>query len=190
MDTTTEIPTLWNQLAETMYLKDSATAEVTLSELASFSFGRVKNSEGLPEIARPIAGQRGYLVALQLKAISFIEQFFGSKKVSSGTYPVGAVSVIDLREEPAVLLPHPFDALVLHVTHAALGEIAYARQAPRVEELVWPLGQVDSVVYHLGENTAPAISGWPLFSADAKSDRAPGGSSGWQYYPPASRGSM
>ena len=150
MDTTTEIPALWNQLAETMYLKDSATAEVTLSELASFSFGRVKNSEGLPEIARPIAGQRGYLVALQLKAISFIEQFFGSKKVSSGTYPVGAVSVIDLREEPAVLLPHPFDALVLHVTHAALGEIAYAHQAPRVERLVWPLGQVDSVVYHLG----------------------------------------
>jgi AraC family transcriptional regulator len=150
MDTTTEIPTLWDQLAENMYLKDSATAEVSLSELAPFSFGRVRNSEGLPEIARPIAGQRGYLVALQLKAISFMEQFFGTKKVSGGTYSIGAVSVIDLRKEPAVMLPYPFDTLVLHVPHAALAEIAYAHRTPQVEELVWPLGQVDSVVYHLG----------------------------------------
>ena len=97
MNTATEVPTLWNRLAETMHLKDSPTAEVTLSEHASFSFGRVKSSEGLPEIARPIAGERDYLVALQLKAIPFIEQFFGSKKISSGSYPIGAVSAIDLR---------------------------------------------------------------------------------------------
>jgi AraC-like DNA-binding protein len=133
-----------------MHLKDSLTAEVTLSEHASFSFGRVKSSKGLPEIARPIAGERGYLVALQLKAIPFIEQFFGSKKVSSGSYPMGAVSAIDLREEPAVLLPNPFDALVLYVTQPALDEIAYAHRVPRVDQLVWPLGQVDPVVYHLG----------------------------------------
>jgi AraC-like DNA-binding protein len=137
MNTATEVPTLWNRLAETMHLKDSPTAEITLSEHSSFSFGRVKSSEGLPEIARPIAGERDYLVALQLKAIPFIEQFFGSKKVSSGSYPIGAVSAIDLREEPAVLLPNPFDALVLYVTQAALDEIAYAHRAPRV-------------VYHLG----------------------------------------
>jgi AraC family transcriptional regulator len=150
MVTTARVPTLWNRLAEAMHLKDSLTAEVTLSEHASFSFGRVKSSEGLPEIARPIAGERGYLVALQLKAIPFIEQFFGNKKVSSGSYPMGAVSAIDLREEPAVLLPNPFDALVLYVTQPALDEIAYAHRVPRVDRLVWPLGQVDPVVYHLG----------------------------------------
>jgi AraC family transcriptional regulator len=151
MNTTTEVPTVWNQLAENMYLKGSPTAEVRLSELASFSFGRFKSSEGLPEIARPIAGERGYIVALQLKAIPFIEQFFGNKKVSSGFYPIGGVSAIDLREEPAVLLPHPFDALVLYVTQAALEEVAYEHQTPRVEQLVWPLGHLDPVVYHLGK---------------------------------------
>jgi AraC family transcriptional regulator len=150
MVTTARVPTLWNRLAEAMHLKDSLTAEVTLSEHASFSFGRIKSSQGLPEIARPIAGERGYLVALQLKAIPFIEQFFGNKKVSSGSYPMGAVSAIDLREEPAVLLPNPFDALVLYVTQPALDEIAYAHRVPRVDRLVWPLGQVDPVVYHLG----------------------------------------
>lgn len=150
METAARVPTLWNRLAENMHLKDSPTAEVTLSEHASFTFARVKSSEGLPEIARPIAGERGYLVAVQLKAIPFIEQFFGTKKVSSGSYPVGAVSAIDLREEPAVLLPNPFDALVLHVTQAALDEIAHANRAPRVDELVWPLGQADPMVYHLG----------------------------------------
>lgn len=150
MKMATEVPTLWNRLAETMHLKDSPVAEVTLSEHSSFSFGRVKSSEGLPEIARPIAGERDYLVALQLKAIPFIEQFFGRKRVSSGSYPVGAVSAIDLREEPSVLLPNPFDALVLYVTQAALDEIAYTHRAPRVDQLVWPLGQLDPVVYHLG----------------------------------------
>ncbi len=151
MDTATRVPTVWNQLAEAMYLKDSPSAEVRLSERASFSFGRFQSSEGLPEIARPVVGERGYIVALQLKAIPFIEQFFGNKKVSSGSYPIGGVSAIDLQEEPAVLLPNPFDALVLFVTQAALDEIAYAHQTPRVEQLVWPQGAFDPVVHHLGQ---------------------------------------
>jgi len=150
LNTSSVVPTLWDELAETMHLKGSPTAEVMLSEPASFSFGRVKSCKGLPEIARPIAGQQGYLVAMQLKAIPFIEQFFGRKKVSSGSYPVGGVSAIDLREEPSVLLPNPFDALVLHVTQGALDEIAFAHRVPRVDQLVWPLGKLDPVVYHLG----------------------------------------
>jgi AraC family transcriptional regulator len=146
-----KIPTVWDQLAENMYLKDSPTAQVKLSELASFSFGRFQSSEGLPEIARPVVGERGYIVVLQLKAIPFVEQFLGNKKVSSGSYPIGAVSVIDLEQEPACLLPNPFDALVLNVTQAALDEVAYAHHAPPIEQLAWPLGTVDPVVYHLGE---------------------------------------
>ena len=78
----TQVPTVWNQLAETMCLRDSPTAKVRLSELASFSFGRFQSNEGLPEIARPIVGERGYIIVLQLKAIPFIEQFLGKRKVS------------------------------------------------------------------------------------------------------------
>jgi AraC family transcriptional regulator len=151
MGTATKIPIVWDQLAENMYLKDSPTAQFRLSELTSFSFGRFQSSEGLPEISRPVIGERGYIVALQLKAIPFIEEFFGNKKVSSGSYPIGAVSVIDLQQEPACLLPNPFDALVLYVTQAALDEVAYAHHAPPIEQLVWPLGTFDPVVYHLGE---------------------------------------
>jgi AraC family transcriptional regulator len=151
MNTATEVPTVWNQLAETMYLKDSPAAEVWLSERASFRFGRLQSREGLPEVARPVVGERGFIVVLQLKAIPFLEQFLGKKKVSSGYYPIGAVSAIDLQEEPAVLLPHPFDGLVLYVTQAELDEVAYAHRASRVEQLVWPLGAFDPVVYHLGK---------------------------------------
>jgi AraC-like DNA-binding protein len=157
MDTGTSVPSVWNQLAEAMYLQDSPTAEVRLSERASFSFGRFQSSEGLPEIARPVVGERGHIVALQLKAIPFIEQFFGNKKVSSGSYPIGGVSAIDLQDEPAVLLPNPFDALVLYVTQAALDEIAYAHQASRVEHLVWPQGAFDPVVHHLGQTLLSSL---------------------------------
>src|SRR5580698_196223 len=152
MDTDTRVPTVWNQLAETMHLKDSPTAEVWMSERASFRFGRFQSSEGLPDVARPVVGERGYIVALQLKAIPFIEQFLGNKKVSSGSYPIGAVSAIDLQEEPAVLLPNPVDAWVLYVTQPALDDVAYARRAARVERLVWPLGAFDPVVYRLGKS--------------------------------------
>jgi AraC-like DNA-binding protein len=140
-----------------MYLKDSFTAEVRLSESTSFSFGRLQSSQGLLEVARPVIGERGYIVALQLKAIPFIEQFLGNKKVSSGPYPVGGVSAINLQEEPAVLLPNPFDALVLYVTQAALDEIAYAHQTPRVEQLVWPHGVFDPVVHHLGQTLLSSL---------------------------------
>jgi AraC family transcriptional regulator len=152
MDTDTRVPTVWNQLAETMHLKDSPTAEVWMSERASFRFGRFQSSEGLPDVARPVVGECGYIVALQLKAIPFIEQFLGNKKVSSGSYPIGAVSAIDLQDEPALFLPNPFDALVLYVTQADLDEVAYAHRAPRLEQLVWPLGTFDPVVYHLGKS--------------------------------------
>jgi AraC-like DNA-binding protein len=71
--------------------------------------------------------------------------------------PIGGVSVIDLQTEPAVLLPNPFDALVLYVTQAALDEIAYAHQAPRVEQLVWPHGAFDPVVYHVGQSLLSSL---------------------------------
>ena len=152
MDTDTRVPTVWNQLAENMYLKDSPTAEVWMSERASFRFGRFRSSEGLPDVARPVVGERGYIVALQLKSIPFIEQFLGNKKVSSGSYPIGAVNAIDLQDEPGIFLQNPFDALVLYVTQADLDEVAYAHRAPRVERLVWPHGKLDPVVYHMGKS--------------------------------------
>ena len=157
MNTATEVPTVWSRLAEAMYLKDSPGAVVTMSQSASFSFGRLQSSEGLPEIARPLIGERGHIVVLQLRAIPFMAQFLSRKKVSSGYYPVGAVSAIDLRDEPSVLLPNPFDALILYVTQAALDEVAHAHQAPRVDQLVWPLGVFDPVVYHLGKTLQASL---------------------------------
>lgn len=151
------VPTVWGQLSETLYLQDSPAAEVRLSEPASFSFGRLQNREGLPEITRPVVGERGYLVVVQLEPVAYIEQYLGNKKVSSGSYPVGGVSAIDLQEEPAVLLPSPFNALVLYVTQAALDKIAYAHRVPRVEQLVWPQGAFDPVVHHLAQTLVPSL---------------------------------
>ncbi|QHS53252.1 helix-turn-helix domain-containing protein [Edaphobacter sp. 12200R-103] len=157
MNTATEVPTVWSQLADTLYLRDSPTADFRLSGRAPFSFGRIRSTVGLPEMTQPVVGERGHIVVLQLKPIPFIEQFYGRKKVSSGPYPVGGVSAIDLTEEPAVLLPNPFDALVLYVTQAALDEVAYAHRAPRVPQLVWPQGGFDSVVHHLGQPLVSAL---------------------------------
>ncbi|QHN03630.1 helix-turn-helix transcriptional regulator [Granulicella sp. WH15] len=157
MDALINVPTVWDQLAETMYLKDLPTAEVKVSNLASCSFARLQSSCGLPGLARPVVGEHGYIVALQLKAIPFIEQFLGTKKVSSGPYPVGGVSAINLVDQPAVLLPNPFDTLLLHITQTALDEFAYAHGASRVEKLVWPHGAFDPVVHSLGQSLVCAL---------------------------------
>ena len=157
MNTATEVPAVWNQLAEAMYLKDSPTAGIKLSELSSFSFARLQMTKGLPEMTRPIVGEGGYMVALQLKAIPHVELFLGKRRVSSGFYPIGAVGAINLQEEPACWLPDPFDALVMHVTQAALDEIAYAHQAPYADQLIWPYGTVDPVVYHLGQTLLSSL---------------------------------
>lgn len=55
-----------------------------------------------------------------------------------------------MREEPAVLLPNPFDALVLYVTQAALDEVAYAHRATSAA-IGMAAGAFDSVVHHLGQ---------------------------------------
>ena len=68
MNTANQVPTVWNQLAEAMYLKDSLTAKVTLSEHASSSFARVQSSKGLPEIARPIVRREGFYSCLATKS--------------------------------------------------------------------------------------------------------------------------
>jgi AraC family transcriptional regulator len=157
MNMATEVPAVWNQLAEAMYLKGSPTADIKLSKLSSFSFARLQMTKGLPEMTRPIVGEGGYMVALQLKAIPHVELFLGKKRVSSGFYPIGAVGAINLEEEPAMALPNPFDALVIHVKRAALDEIAYAHRAPYADQLIWPYGTVDPVVYHLGQTLLPSL---------------------------------
>ncbi|MBB6145140.1 AraC-like DNA-binding protein [Silvibacterium bohemicum] len=157
MATSIEVPAVWNQIAENMYLNNSPTAEIQLSEVSAFSFGRLRVTKGLPDITRPVVGESGYIIALQLKAIPFVELFLGKKKVSSGYYPTGAVGAINLEEEPACFLPNPFDALALHVTQAALDEISYAHQMPYVDRLVWEYGTVDPVVHHLGQTLLSSL---------------------------------
>jgi AraC-like DNA-binding protein len=157
MGTMGRIPNLWNQLADNMYFNALPTAEVTISDVAPFSFARLKSGEGLPEIARPLTGESGYIVALQLAAIPYIEQFFGRRKVGSGSYPIGAVNAIDLRDEPAILSPHPFDALIVHVTLGALEDIAHEHRSPPVERLDWPLGHPDTIVYHLAKTLSVSL---------------------------------
>jgi AraC family transcriptional regulator len=157
MDTSAKVPAFWNRFAENLYLKDLSTAKVRISERSMFRFGRVQSNEGLPEITRGSGFPSDYLVTLQFKAIPFIEQFLGTRKVYSGSYPIGGVSVRNLQEEPAILLPNPFDTLALYVTQSALDEIAYAHRTPRVGQLVWPHGQLDPVVYHLGQTLVASL---------------------------------
>jgi AraC family transcriptional regulator len=146
-----KLPAFWDRFAESMYLKDVPTATLSISPIAPFSFARIRRSEGIPEVTRGDGAARDHMVALQLVEIPFIEQFLGNKKVSDGPYPVGGVSVLSFEERPRIFLPNPFDTLVLHVTQAALDEVAYSHRLLRVHRLFSPFGHLDPIVNNLGQ---------------------------------------
>lgn len=141
----------WDLFAEGMYVKEMPTATLSVSQLGPSSFGRIRSKEGLPEVTRGEGAARDYMIALQLVEIPFIEQFLGNKKVSHGLYPVGGVSVLSFEDRPRIFLPNPFDTLVLHVTQAALDEVAYSHRVPRIDRLVRTFGHPDPIVHNLGQ---------------------------------------
>jgi AraC family transcriptional regulator len=144
------IPTFWGQFAKGMYVKETPSAKLVVSQFAPFSFGRISSEEGLPAVTRGEVAARDYMVAIQLANIPTIEEFLGNRRVSSGSYPVGGVSVHSLEERPTIDLRNPFDTLVLHITQASLDEVAATHRVPRVDRLSWLFGRPDPVVYHLG----------------------------------------
>ena len=157
MDKPNKVPGFWNLFSRGMYLNDIPSAKLSLSPLSPL-FGRVQADEGLPDISRGSASPSDYMVVMQLSAIPFIEQFLGPRKVSSGFYPVGGVSVLNLQERPAVAFRNPFNTLVLRVTQAALNEVAYEHRMPRPEPLIWPFGHFDPVVYSLGQTLVASLA--------------------------------
>lgn len=157
MDTVARVSTFWDLFSKNMHLKNVPSAELSLSQHSPV-FGRVRADEGLPQITRGSGGPSGYMVAIQLREIPFVEQFLGKKEVSNGFYPIGGVSVLNLQERPAIVLANPFDTLVLHVTQAALDEVAYAHRMPRAEPLIWPFGHFDPVVYNLGQTLVASLA--------------------------------
>jgi len=153
---TDRVSAFWDLFSEGMHLKEMPSAKLSRSQYSPL-FCRVQADEGLPEITRGSGGPSGYMVAVQLTEISYIEQFLGKKQVSHGSYPIGGVSALNLQERPAIALGNPFDTLVLHVTQTALDEVAYAHRMPRVEPLVWPFGHFDPVVYNLGQTLVASL---------------------------------
>jgi AraC-like DNA-binding protein len=150
MKNSTTLPGFWGQFAEGMYVDELPTAELVVSRIAPYAFGRISSREGLPEVTRGDGAARGHMVTLQLNDIPSIEQFLGNKLASHGFYPAGSVSVLSFEERPRVFVPGPFDTLVLRVTQDALDEVATSHRLPRVNRLGWPLGQSDPTVRHLG----------------------------------------
>jgi AraC family transcriptional regulator len=157
MEPITDVPTVWNSLAEAMHMKDSPDVEVGVSEFAPFSFARVHCKYGLPDLTSPVVGETGHIVALQLKPMSFVEEFVGKKRVSRGPYAAGSVSVFNLADPFTFFAPNPSDALVVNVTQKTLDEVAYAHHRPKVESLIWQHGAIDPVVGHLGQSLIAAL---------------------------------
>jgi AraC-like DNA-binding protein len=141
------------------YLDLDSAPSITVNTLhkAQLAVTRLRSDSGLFDKTKSIAGEKSFLVSLQLREIPFHELWLRGRPVPVGHYPEGAVSAVDLEQDPRAYLPDPFDCLQFYVTRAALDEVANENGARHIDALRWPFGAVDPVTGQLGMTILPAL---------------------------------
>jgi len=112
---------------------------------------------GLTQISTPIPAQQAFVISLQLRDLPFHELWLDGRRQPTGPYPKGAVSILDLEQNPAVFLPTPFDMLQFYLARADLDELSDDCGCRRIETLSWPRGEVDPITDHIGRTFLPAL---------------------------------
>jgi AraC family transcriptional regulator len=138
---------------------DSAPA-ITVNKLKNslLAVTRLRSDAALAERTTPIPPEQALAVSLHLRAASGAELWYGGRSERVGPHrPEGAVSIIDLEREPAVYIGSAFDMVQFYVPRPALVDIAQDHDAPRIDNLSWPFGQVDATVQHMTLSIFPVL---------------------------------
>jgi AraC family transcriptional regulator len=112
---------------------------------------------GLAEVTAPIRPEKALVVAVQLRALAFHRFWVRDVEVPVGSFPVGAISILDLECEPKLFLPVPFHCLHFYVSRAALDDLAAEHGVRRVTGLKCPRGAVDPMVTQLALSLLPSL---------------------------------
>jgi AraC family transcriptional regulator len=145
------------RMAAHFHLAQVPTIAVRTPRNAVLAVTELRSDTGLAEVSTPIPAESAFVVVVQLSALASHRFWLRGVEVPVGSYPVGGVTILDLEQDPRMLLPLPFRCLHFYVSRAALDDLAAEHGVRRVEGLAWPHGVVDSLAMQLARSLLPAL---------------------------------
>ena len=151
-------------VARCFRLPEAPTLSVGMTGSVGIAVTRLRSETALEGRSVPPPMEDAYSLALHLRDSADHELWLGSRHVYKGGYRTGAVSLVDLGDEPVARIGNAFDILQIYVPRQSIDEVAAEHGAPPVRDLVWERGASDA--------TAMAFAGLLLPTlVDRRSDR-------------------
>jgi AraC family transcriptional regulator len=111
---------------------------------------RLHAPNGFSDLTSPIPSQKAFSIHLHLRANRGGRLWLSGKLVPTGKRSSGAVTILDLEQEPIAFFPNPIDVVQFYIPRIALDEFAYENRTAIVNTLSWPHCEMDTSLKHLG----------------------------------------
>jgi AraC-like DNA-binding protein len=108
-------------------------------------------------ITEPIPAEPALLLAMQLRPLLNHALWLDGRGVKVAPYPVGALTMLDLRTRPVANLASNYECMQMYFPRAALDELADAEGMRRLGELPTLNGAEDPVLAHLSRIACMAV---------------------------------
>ncbi len=118
---------------------------------------RLRSETGLPQMTTTVRPEKAFVITIHLRELGDAKLWIGQRLIYSGSFPKGAVGIIDLEDEPTAYTADPFDCLQLYLPRTSLDEIAYDHGTARIDTLSWQRSKIDTNINHLALSLLPAI---------------------------------
>jgi AraC-like DNA-binding protein len=153
-----ETGTYGSRAAALFRLKSAPATVLTKLQNARVAVTRLRSNVALPEKTTPIPPQRAFFVSVHLRDASCAELWYhGRPEPVSSRRREGAVTIIDLEQDPAAYFGTAFEMVQFYVERAAFDEISRNHGASRIGNLSWPFGEIDPVAKYMALSILPAL---------------------------------
>jgi len=105
----------------------------------------------------PIPTERALIVVLLLQPLPDHELWFGQTSIPVEPWPTGAVSVVDLEEDPSARVGGNSDVLQFYLPRESLDVLASHNDVRPIRNLDITDGMIDPIIHRLGNLTLQAL---------------------------------
>jgi AraC family transcriptional regulator len=147
-------------IARAFGLRDAPVLASRTLKKSAMSVTEIRSDRRNFGVTASIPREDAYLIALQIRECPDHDLFFDDRHVTPRNYVEGMTTIYDLRRNPIADIRDPFHALMFHLPHSALHDLADEAGAPRISDLQYEPGVsvADPVVRHLLLSLLPAMS--------------------------------
>lgn len=115
----------------------------------------VCGEEGLGKTAA-LAPEPAYLIPILLKPLVH-ELWFAGRPVPVEPWPTGALSIVDMEQEPTAYFGGPLDSVQLYLPRSSIAAIAEESDTRTARDIVIPHGTVDPITHRMALLLLPAF---------------------------------